>query len=143
MRCVVYILIICWSAVACLPRARADAIVVNRSMLAPTIAEIFVEKDRIRVALEIGIVDFKAFQNVLPDEVYEKLVKKPELLKDRYGSFFQQDWLVRADGNILVPTLKSIEGRQRSRRDEISGEVLANAEGDEGMVLSVILEYRA
>ena len=141
MRCVVYILIICWSAVACLPRARADAIVVNRSMLAPTIAEIFVEKDRIRVALEIGIVDFKAFQNVLPDEVYEKLVKKPELLKDRYGSFFQQDWLVRADGNILVPTLKSIEGRQRSRRDEISGEVLANAEGDEGMVLSVILEY--
>ena len=41
--------------------SRADAIVVNQSMKASTIAEILVEKEQIRVELEIGIVDFEGF----------------------------------------------------------------------------------
>lgn len=120
---------------------RADAIMVNQSMKASTIAEIFVEKDRIRVELEIGIGDFEAFQNILPDEVYAKVIEKPELLKNRYRDFFEMDWVIRGDEKILVPVLKSIEGRKRSRRDEITGEVLPVSDENQEAVLLVKLEY--
>ncbi|MFK5923012.1 MAG: hypothetical protein QM496_12605 [Verrucomicrobiota bacterium] len=141
MRPVIYILILCLLSAAGSQRAQADAIVINRSMKASTIAEIFVERDRIRVEMEIGIVDFGAFQNMLPDELFEKLDNEPKALKERYGDFFQQDWVLRADGKVLVPALKSIEGKQRSRRDEITGEVITNADEENDVILSVILEY--
>ena len=141
MRTVVPILVYCLIAAASSEQAIADAIVVNQSMKAPTIAEIFVEKDRVRVELEIGIVDFEAFRNLLPDELFEKLGHEPKPLKERHSQFFQQDWVILADGEILAPALKGIEGKQRSWRDEITGEVLENAGKEKDAVLSVELEY--
>ena len=43
----------------------ADAIIRNLSMFASTIAEIFIEDNQIRIELEIGAQDVKAFSNLL------------------------------------------------------------------------------
>ena len=51
----------------------ADAIVRTQAMFASTIAEYYVEEDRIRLELEIGAADLEAFRNLLPDEIYQKL----------------------------------------------------------------------
>lgn len=121
--------------------ARADAIVVNQSMKAPTIAEFFVERDRVRAELEIGFQDFEAFRNLLPIEILERLELGNEPLPERFGQFFQEDFVLKADGEILVPSLNSIEGRPRARRDEVTGESLPASEEEKEVVLFVQLEY--
>ncbi|MEE9148340.1 MAG: hypothetical protein V3U27_13175 [Candidatus Tectomicrobia bacterium] len=51
----------------------ADAIVRSQAMKASTIAEFFIEEDHVRVELEVGLNDLPAFQNILPDTLYEKM----------------------------------------------------------------------
>ena len=48
----------------------ADALMKTDAMLAPTIAEIYVDESGVRMTLEIGLVDIELFANLLPDEVF-------------------------------------------------------------------------
>ena len=73
--------------------------------------------------------------------MYEKLGKGAEPLTDRFGRFFGQDLVIRADDEILVPGLKSIAGGQRSRRDEVTGERLPDSDSADEAVIFVVLEY--
>ncbi len=57
--------------------ARGDALVRTQAMFATTLAEIFVEDERVYVELEIGAADLDVFRNLLPDELYEKLPAEP------------------------------------------------------------------
>lgn len=135
-----------WAAFAAVlgwvsPRASGDAIVVNQSMQAPTIVEFFVTKDGIRAEMEIGFTDIKAFRNILPDELFEKLGLGEAPLKDRFGDFYSKDLVILADGEVLVPALNGVEGKERTRRDEITGEVLPSSGEEPETVLLVSLEY--
>lgn len=56
---------------------RPDALVITRAMLATTISEIFIRADTVVVELEIGASDAQAFQNLMPDELYEALGNEP------------------------------------------------------------------
>jgi len=56
--------------------ASADAIVRSMAMFASTIAEYYIEEDRIRVELEIGEADIPVFRNLLPDEIHQQLVRR-------------------------------------------------------------------
>jgi hypothetical protein len=104
--------------------AQADALVINRSTEATTIAEIFIDKTGVRVELEIGIADAKAFRNLLPDELYRALDLPPEPHADRLTKFFGTDFVFRADGNALAGQLRALEARRRVLRDEVTGEPL-------------------
>jgi len=54
-------------ALAALVRpASADVLIVNRSMSASTIVEIYIEEDVVRVELEIGEADIATFRDLLP-----------------------------------------------------------------------------
>ena len=117
--------------------AVADALTVNRSTSAPTIAEFFVTEEGITAEIEIGEEDIRAFRNLLPDELFEKLGFDPQPLVERYKVFFTKDLIVKADGQLLVPKLESMEGRKRIRRDEITGEVLPSNEDDAEGVLAI------
>ena len=124
-------------------RILADAIVRTQAMLAGTIAEYFVEEDRVRVALEIGVADLEAFANLLPDELYEKLHQPPRPHAERLAEFFERDFAVAADAGAPLPgRVVGLEGRTRLRRDPISGEPLPNPAGEEPEpVLFAQLEY--
>ena len=43
----------------------ADVMVISRAMKATTIAEVFIENDKVRVEVEIGVGDIPAFRNIL------------------------------------------------------------------------------
>jgi len=117
------ILLICWPALA-----GADAIVVTRAMFASTIAELYVEEDRLLLELEIGPDDLEAFRNILPDEPYRALGHGANPLAERLETFFGHDLVIRADdGPALVGRILEIAPRQRIRRDEISGAPLPPA----------------
>ena len=119
--------------------AWGDAVVVTRAMKATTIAEIYVDPVGVRVELEIGLGDLKGFHNLLPDELRKKLGESPQPVEERWRRFTREDWVLKADGEILEPRIEQIETRRRIPRDEITGEPL-ETEGAEG-VLFVVLQY--
>ena len=121
---------------------RADAIVRTQAMFATTIAEYFVERDRVRLELEIGMGDVAAFRNLLPDELYEKLGNQPRPLADRFEEFWRQDLAIVSDGSgPLAARIVEMGPRQRVTRDEISGEPLPTVEGQEEIVIRAVIDY--
>jgi len=102
--------------------AGADALVVTRAMKASTIAEVFIEDDAVRVELEIGLRDLRAFVNILPADLQEKLGPQPGSIEERLERFFAEGFVVSAEGGAaLAGTLVDIEPRRRVPRDEIVG----------------------
>ena len=73
-------------------RTHADALVVTKAMRATTIAEVFVDSEVVRVEFEVGAADLMAFQNVLPDELHEKITGEKQPLASRLKSFLGDDW---------------------------------------------------
>jgi len=122
--------------------AAGDAIMVTRAMQASTIAEIFVEEGAVRVEIEIGAEDLQGFRNLLPDALYERLGYAPEPLAQRLRRFPREDFVIRADGGPpLEGAVREIGPRERTRRDDITGEPLpADEEAPETVVFAVI-EY--
>ncbi len=121
---------------------RPDALVITRAMLATTISEIFIRADTVVVELEIGVGDAQAFQNLLPDELYEALGNEPEPWRDRLARFVAQDFRVSADqGPPLPGRLTGIEIRPRIQRDEVTGESLPVQPEDADRVVFARLAY--
>jgi hypothetical protein len=119
-----------------------DAFVVTRAMLATTIAEIWIEPDSVVVELEIGPQDLKAFRNLLPDELYDRLGYEPEPWIDRLLRFAAEDFVVRADGGPpSAGRLRAIEVRNRIVRDEVTGEPLPVQPEDAERVVFARLAY--
>jgi hypothetical protein len=124
-------------------RAHADAIVWTQAMRAGTIAQFFVEQDRVRVELEIGAADLASFASLLPDELRERLGAPPSALAERLPRFFERELAITADDGPPLPgRILAMEGRERIRRDRISGEALPPAADEEPeTVLFVELAY--
>jgi len=122
--------------------ARADAVVVSKAMLASTIVEVFVEDDGVRVEVEIGPADLRAFANLLPEGAHRKLGLGDRPLEQRLETFFAEDLSIVPDGGApIVGRVVSMTPRPRTGRDEITGEPLAAIEGEEETVVHVVLEY--
>ncbi len=130
-------------AIAALVRpASADVLIVNRSMSASTIVEIYIEEGVVRVELEIGEADIATFRDLLPDEIYRQLGYGDAPLVERLARFFGEGLVLRADGGApLGGRLVEIGPRDRIRRDQLSGEPLAVAEGEAERVVFAVLDY--
>ncbi len=121
----------------------ADAIVRTQAMLATSIAEFYVEDEGILLELEIGLADIEAYQNLLPDEIYQRLGFDPEPLRERLSRFFQQDLHVIADeGDPIVGQLLEMQPRDRVKRDEITGEPLPVGDAEPETVVFTRIHYR-
>jgi hypothetical protein len=123
-------------------RACGDAIVLTRAMNATTIAEYSVSESGVRVDLEIGSQDLRAFRNLMPDWLYEELGFAAEAQAVRLQRFFEEDLVIRsADGAPLAGRVVEIGPQPRTQRDEITGEPLPPEEGEEDTVVFAVLEY--
>jgi hypothetical protein len=118
-----------------------DAVVVTEAMKASTIAEVFVEDQDVRIALEIGAADLAAFQNILPDEVYAALGNERHPLNARLERFFGEDLVLRADGNLLPGRILKVAAGKRVSRDEITGDPLPVQPTDSELVVFADLVY--
>ena len=68
-------------------QSRADALIINKSMLASNIIEFYIDDEGVTVELEIGLDSLPLFKNLLPDEVYQDLVFGSELSSQRQQVF--------------------------------------------------------
>jgi hypothetical protein len=120
----------------------ADAIFRTQAMLATTIAEFFIEDNRVVVELEIGLADLPAFRNLLPDEVYERMGYAPAPLAQRLRTFITENLVIlNHDGNALAARVLAIGPSERVRRDKISGEPLPVGDDEPETVITARLEY--
>ena len=112
-----------WYCLLTSSKLRADAVVVTRAMSAPTIVEFFVERNKLRVELEIGSTDLPAFRNLLPDSVYRRLYQDSSTAEQRLAQFFRQDFPFRFDQSPpAVGKVTRLAARQRIVRDELKGQ---------------------
>jgi len=129
-------------SVAAVPALRADAIVITQAMTASTIAEVFIERDGIRVELEIGGRDLPGFRHLMPDGVWERMGFEPEPLAKRLGRFFREDMAIRTDGGPPLPgRVQELGLRKRVVRDVINGQPVPQPEGEGEDVVFAVLEY--
>lgn len=128
-------------ALALTCNVRADALVTNQSMFASTIAEFYVQRDQVRVELEIGMQDLAAFRNLLPDAIYEEMGYPARPYGERVAEFFTRDLVIATPDGALGGRLLEIGPRVRIRRDPISGAPVPVAAEDEETVIAVVLSY--
>ena len=120
----------------------ADAIIRTQVMFATTIAEFFIEENRVVVELEIGLNDLPAFRNLLPDEIYERMGYAPAPLAQRLRTFITENLVIlNADGHALAARVLAISPGERVRRDNISGEPLPAGDDEPETVITARLEY--
>ncbi len=120
----------------------ADAIIRTQAMFASTIAEYYVEEEKIRLELEIGAADLQSFRNLLPDEIDQKLGHPPWAFAERLADFFTRDLVIRVDdGGPLIGRIVEMGPRPRVKRDEITGEPLPVGEEEPEVVVYASIEY--
>lgn len=129
------------AALGVTPDALADAIVRSQAMFADTIAEYFVEDDRVRLELEIGVNDAAAFRNLLPDEIYARLGLGDEPLSERLVRFLGEDVPIIVDEQKIAGRLVNIGPALRPLRDAITGEELPTPEDEAEIVIRASLVY--
>ena len=119
----------------------ADAIIRSQAMFADTIAEYFVEDDRVLLELEIGEKDIGTFRNLLPDELYARLGYDESPLADRLQTFATRDMGILLGDMPLRGRITRLEPAIRPLRDDVTGEALPTPEDQEVLVLRATIEY--
>ncbi len=121
--------------------AVADDPIVTNAMKASTIVEVFVEERGIRVELEIGTRDLRAFGNALPDDLYRRLGLPAAPASERVSAFFAQDWVTRTAAQApLAGRIVRTEARYRVVRDPVTGAPVA-VPGQGEPVVFIELQY--
>jgi len=121
--------------------ASADAIMRSTAMFADTIAEYFVEKDHVRLELEIGERDIASFRNLLPGSIYEQLGFGDEPIEERLGLFTSRDLAILQDGEPLPGFVQDIGPSMRPLRDDVTGEELPAPEENATVVIGATLVF--
>lgn len=117
----------------------ADALVVTKAMKAPVIAEFNINGNKMSLGLEISRQELSFFPNLIPNELRTAFRLTPKPQNERMDDFFENDMPIYVDGKVLKGKVALIQGRNRTSRDEISGQRLQLEE--EGTVLFFIITY--
>lgn len=104
-------------ALASAQPSKADWINLTGAQNAPNIAEIHVEQDRVRLALEIYVKDIATFVGLVPDEFLRNQGLTAPPLAERIRRFSSEDFqFITQDGRKLQAELKLFEPRLRKDR---------------------------
>jgi hypothetical protein len=95
----------------------ADWVNLTGAQSAPNIVEIYVEKDHVRLVLEIYVGDLDKFIDLLPDDFFKQAAVEPPPLEERLRRFSTDGFQFLADGKKrLQAELKLTEPRLRQDR---------------------------
>jgi len=99
------------------PSASADWINLTGAQSAPNIAEIYVEDDHIRLAMEIYVGDLDKFVDLWPDNFLKAAGIEPSPVRERMGRFSEETFqFLSEDKKKLQAELKLVEPRMRKER---------------------------
>ena len=99
------------------PSASADWINLTGAQSAPNIAEIYVEDDRVRLVLEVSVVDLDKFVDLWPDNFLKASGIEPPPIRERMRRFSEETFqFISEDKKKLQAELKLVEPRMRKER---------------------------
>ncbi len=108
---------VCFSILILSIPANSDWMNLTGSESAPTIAEIYIMEDHIKVVLEVYIGDLMVFQNLLSDDVLQEYLPDQAPYSERFRRFYRQDFqFITGSGQKLKPEIALIESRIRIDR---------------------------
>jgi len=90
----------------------ADFITLIKADQCTNIVEMFINDGSIRITFELGETDYKWFKNIIPIKYYEDGFSEIEKANS-FHTFFTKDFIVNADGKILIGTVEKIEKKKR------------------------------
>jgi hypothetical protein len=103
-------------------QGRADALIVNQSMLASSIIEFYIDDEGVTAELEIGLGSLPLFKNLLPDEVYQQLGFGSETSVHRQQEFFSKQLaLLGRNNKPLAGEVSAIGPSRKVLRDPLNG----------------------
>ena len=103
-------------------QSRADALIINKSMLASNIIEFYVDDKGVTAELEIGLDSLPLFKNLLPDGVYKQLGFGSEKSLPRQQEFFSKQLaLLGANNKPLAGEVLAIGPSRKLLRDPLNG----------------------
>ena len=99
------------------PLAMADWINLSGAQSAPTIAEIYVNDDHVRLVLEIYVGDIDKFVDLLPEDFFKQAGVEPPPIQERMRRFSEETFqFLTADKKALQAELRLSEPRLRKDR---------------------------
>ena len=101
--------------------AFADALMVNRSVEASSLAQYYIDERGVQVELEIGLNSLEGFRNLMPDAIHRELGYGDAPLKKRLATFFAKDMGILVEGEPLPGYVSDIGPGNRILRDPITG----------------------
>ncbi|UCD68085.1 MAG: hypothetical protein JSW48_15085 [Betaproteobacteria bacterium] len=105
-------------ALLCVPMARADWINLTGAETAPNIAEIYIEDDHVKVALEVYVGDLETFEELVPDSWMKESAEARPQLAERMRRFSQTKLrFINETGSSLPAQLALVEPRMRVDRE--------------------------
>ena len=113
----ILVAVLVFSAITLIPAAHADWMPLTGAETAPTIAEITVLDDRVRVALEVYVGDIGAFEALVPDGWLKQDAAARPSRAERLRQFATATFQIITDGGAKLPArLKLVEPRRRKDR---------------------------
>jgi len=104
--------LLCLPSVSC-----ADWINLSGAENSRNIAEIFIEKDRVRIQLEVFVEDLMLFEELVPDSFFSQSIPGRPGLQERQKLFAKRVLQVVADGEQILPaSFDLVEPRIRIER---------------------------
>ena len=119
----------------------ADAIIINKAMQSPTIAQYYVEPKSVRLELEIGLKDVDNFLELYPEALRALRKLPPDDFNKRTQRYLREKMMVIADGNVLEGRVTNILPGTKLLRDPVTGVPLPLQGSDAPNVLRLSIEY--
>ena len=124
----------------CSPSLVADFITLIKADQCTNIVEMFIQEGSVRITFELGEPDYKWFKNIIPVEYYEDGFTEQNRAAS-FHNFFTKDFIVNADGVVLIGNVKRIEKKKRKLMGSLYTGKVDSSRANE-YVIYVEVEYK-
>ena len=118
----------------------ADFITLIKADQCTNIVEMFIQEGSIRITFELGEPDYKWFRNIIPIKYYKDGFSENEKVNS-FHTFFTKDFIVSADGVVLIGEVKKIERKKRKLMSSLYTGKVDSSRANEYVIL-VEVEYK-
>ena len=124
----------------CPPSLVADFITLIKADQCTNIVEMFIQDGSVRITFELGEPDYKWFKNIIPANYYQDGFTEQNRTAS-FHTFFTRDFIVIADGVVLIGEVKKIEKKKRKLMSSLYTGKVDSSRANE-YVIFVEVEYK-
>ena len=122
------------------PTLVADFITLIKADQCTNIVEMFIQDGSVRITFELGEPDYKWFKYIIPARYYEDGFTE-QTKAGSFHTFFTKDFIVKADGKVLIGNVKKIEKKKRKLMSSLYTGKVDSSRANE-FVIYVEVEYK-